>query len=305
MNCEYFCKKNIFEPRKIEMAQIFFANGDFMTLKKREIIDLAITFYDELCVGERGFCPVVKSGFIKCKIQSKHNGSMLVCENSEYGDNAKEYFENRCIKENGIRYMRVFDENCWHVPFYCLATARKQDDFLIFEFQEGISCGSAENSCHTLRARSVTKKNIEKILLDFENCEDFEIFPEEIKDMQLNFEEELEWGSDTFNRKVRNGYIRLKFDKEIIWRMSNMESGKGKDTVAKLEKRLCGNGKAPVDICRLYVTYDYAGYGMCLEERIEMENICSADTQEDSEEAYISGYAEKQKDGSVLIVFGK
>lgn len=37
MNSEYFCKKKSLNPREIEMAQIFFANGDFVTLSKKEM----------------------------------------------------------------------------------------------------------------------------------------------------------------------------------------------------------------------------------------------------------------------------
>ena len=306
MNSEYFCKKKSLNPREIEMAQIFFANGDFVTLSKKEIVDISIVFYDELRIGERGFCPAAKGGFLKCRIngKSRHRGENLLCECSEYGNNFKEYFENRCTKENGIRYMRIFDENHWHVPFYCIVNARKQDDLLVFEFEEGVGCGSADSDCHTVRARSITKGIVEKILLDFENCDSFEIFSEEIEDMKLDFEEELEWVS-SFRRKLRSGYIRLKFDKEITWRSSNVDWINGKDRVRTLEKRLCGKGKDTIDICHLYVTYDYAGYGLDLEECIGIGDIRSVEEQENDEWNYTSGHAEKQKDGSILIIFGE
>ena len=308
MSCEYFVKKKAFAPRKIEKVQMFFANGDFVTLAKREIVDISVTFYDELRVGEMGFCPVAKSGFLKCRIKSSRKRGYykyLVYERSEYGEIFKEYFENRCTREGGIRYMRIFDENSWHVPFYCIASARKQDDFLIFDFQEGVGCGTAESDSHFVRVRDVTKANIDKIDLDFENCDSFEIFPQEIQDMKLDFYDELEWGASSFRRRLRSGYIRLKLDKEITWRRSNVYWGKCKDEIRKLENRLCGKGKDVIDICHLYVTYDYAGYCTYLEECIEIDDIRPIEVQEDDEDGYVSGYAEKQKDGSVLIVFGK
>ena len=296
MYCGYACGE-----------QIFFANGDLFTLAKKEIVDVTVKFHDVLRVGERGFCPVAKSGFIKCKISSKrkHRGEELLYENNEYGKNIKFYLENRCVKEGGIRYIRLFDENHWHVPFYCVATARMQGDFLIIEFQECAGCGAAENNHHTVKARNITKENIEKIHLDFENGDGIEIFSEEIQDFQLNFEKELVWGSAAFERQLHSGYIRLKLDKEITWRKVNGDWEEGKIKPGKLEKRICGKGKSDIDICHLYVTYDYAGYCMDLEECIEVEDIRPIDEQEEDEWGYVSGYAEKQKDGTIMIVLGK
>lgn len=307
MNCEYFCNKKSFAAGEVEEAQIFFTNGDFFALAKKEIVEVTVKFYDELCVAERGFCPVAKSGFIKCKInnKSRHRGEQLLYKNNEYGKDIKSYLENRCVKEGGIRYVRLFDENHWHVPFYCVAGARKEDDFLILEFQEGASIASADSECHTARVREITKETIEKIDLDFENCDGIEIFQEEILDMQLNFEKELDWGSSAFNRKLHNGFIRFKFDKKITWRRSSVDWVSGKDTLAKIEKRLYGKGRSEIDICHLYVTYNYAGYCMNLEECIQIDDIRPIQDKDEDEWNYISGYAEKQKDGSILIVFGE
>lgn len=307
MNCEYFCKKKSFIAKEIEQAQIFFTNGDYFTLTKTEIVEISVKFYDELRVGERGFCAVAKNGFIKCKIngKKKRRGGQLLYKNSEYGKDIKDYLENRCVKEGGIRYVRLFDENHWHVPFYCIASARKEDDFLILEFQEEVGDATADNEHHTVRARAITKESIQRINLDFENCDEIEIFQEEIQDIQLNFEKELGWGSSAFERKLHNGFIRLKFDKKFVWRKSNVDWISGKDTLDKLKKRLCGKGRSEIDICHLYITYDYAGYCMSLEECIHVDDIRPIKEQDEDEWDYISGYAEKQKDGSILIVFGE
>ena len=64
MNCEYFCPKKSFAVGEVEKAQIFFANGDFFTLSKKEIADVSVVFYDELRVGERGYCPVAKREYL-------------------------------------------------------------------------------------------------------------------------------------------------------------------------------------------------------------------------------------------------
>ena len=64
-------------------------------MSQKEIVDIAVTLYDELRIGEQGFCPVAKSGFIKCKIcgEDKCKSEVLIYENSEYGDNIKEYID--------------------------------------------------------------------------------------------------------------------------------------------------------------------------------------------------------------------
>ena len=306
MNCEYFCEKKTLIANGVEEAQIFFLNGDFFTLTKKEILEVSIKFYDELCAGERGFCAVAKSGFLKCKINGKkHRGNQLLYEDKEYGKDIKTYLENRCVKEGGIRYMRLFDENHWHVPFYCIADARMEDDLLIFEFQEQVGFAAADSEYHTVRARAIKKEAVEKIDLDFENCDGIEIFQEEIQEMQLNFEKELEWSSSSFTRKLRNGFIRLKFNKNITWRKSNVCWTSERDALTEIKNRLCGKGRSEIDICHLYITYDYAGYCMKLEECVEVDDIRPDRELEEDEWNYISGYAEMQKDGSIMIVFGK
>ena len=44
---------------------------------------------------------------------------------------------------------------------------------------------------------------------------------------------------------------------------------------------------------------------MNLEECIQIDDIRPIQDKDEDEWYYISGYAEKQKDGSILIVFGK
>lgn len=303
MNCEYFCKKKSLTRMK-NGAQIFFANGDYFELHKQEIADLSVTFYDELRAGERGFCPVAKSGFLKCKPDGRRSREGILYENPAYGKSGgKEYIEKRCVQEGGICYVRLFDTNNWHVAFYCAATARMEDGFLVFEFCEMSGGGSADKEQHTVRARNITKENVRKINLDFENCEGFEIFPQEIVEMELEFEKKLRWSSSCFGRVLRRGFIRLKLDEEITWRYANLWRGTG--TVKQMVKRLAGKGRAATDICHLYVEYEYAGYGINYEECIELKDLRPMKEQEEDEWGYISGYAEMQEDGSVLIRFGK
>ena len=129
--------------------------------------------------------------------------------------------------------------------------------------------------------------------------------------MQINFKEQLKWNSSCYGREVRNGFIRLRFDKEISWRRVNVYKCNEKiPNIKKLEGRLCGRGVDDCDICHLYVEYNYAGYCKKYEECIHIDDIRPIEELPDIDEediypCFISGYAKREEDGSILIVFGK
>ncbi len=311
MSYEYVYPKKEFRKEEIEQAQIFFRNGDFFELAKGEIVDIDLQLYDTLIAGEKGFCPVVKSGFIKCKLRKNapHYDSSLLYNRKEYLKNRKNYLEERCVNEGGIYYVRLFDKNFWHNAIYGDVMAYKDRDELVLAFQENKTYGSFNRNYHTAMAPNVTKQVVEKIDLDFENCDGIEIFQDEIEDMQINFKEQLEWNSSCYGREVRNGFIRLRFDEEITWRRAEIYCGTKGNTVKNFTKRLCGKGVDKIDICHLYVTYKYAGYCLNSEERIGVPDIRPVDEQGYEDENgicyHVSGYAQKENDGSILIVFGK
>lgn len=312
MSYEFTCKKEELKKENIKKAQVFFRNGDFFELTGSEIISISLQFYDTLIANEQGFSPVVKSGYIKCKLKKsapKYDNSFLYNDN-EYVANRKLYLEERCVNEGGIYYFRLFDKYCWHHGIFGDVIAVKDGDYIIFTFQENKIYGSAEKNYHTLMAPNVTKKAVEKICLDFENCESFDVFKEEIVDMQINFKKELDWNSSCYGRTINNGFIRLRLNKSLTCRYVNVFSNEKIANIKKLEKRLCGDGEDDIDICNLYVSYTHAGYYRPYEERITIYDIRDAkeiesEEDEDGYSAYISGYATKERDGSILIVFGK
>ena len=300
MGCDYICEKKTFDLKHVQNAQVFFGNGDYFTLRQREIADINITFYDELRIGDQGFFPVASKGFIKCKISGGKKSCLLY--HNESIKNLKEYLEKRCVNEGGIRYIRLCDEKNWSLPFYCFVDARMENGFLVLNFKEGFGYGTDTKEYHTVKIRDITKESVEKIDLDFENCEGFEIFQDEIQDIRLSFENELEWSSDCFSRKVSGGFIRLKFDKDITWRKTSLNSDQRNCNIKALEKRLVDGDESKIDICHLYVTYDYAGFGLQ-----QTECVCVRDIRlpENQDMDYVSGYARREKDGCVLIVFGE
>ena len=313
MSYEYVCQKVKFNAKEFFEAQIFFRNGDYFELSKGEIIEMDIQFYDTLIEGERGFCPVAKSGFIKCKIKEKTPtySRAFVYNQKEWAKNRKEYLEQRCVNEGGIYYLRLFDHNHWHYGIYAEIVAYLENGYLILRFQENKTYGSADKEYHTVNACNLTKSVIEKIDLDFENCDGFDIYQEEIQEMNINFEKQLKWSSSCFGREIKNGFIRIKLNKELTWRHVNVYNCNEKiPNIKKLERRLCGRGIDDCDICHLYVQYNYAGYCMNHEECIHIEDIRPFEELPDIDEediypCFISGYAKREKDGSILIVFSK
>lgn len=311
MSYEYVCPKKEFSAKEIEKAQIFFRNGDFFELAKGEILDICLQFYDTLIAGERGFCPVVKSGFIKCKLKKNkpRYDSSLVYNRKEYAKDRKSYLEERCVHEGGIYYIRLFDEYHWYYAIYGDIVADKEGDTLVLSFQENKTNGSFDKSYHSVMIPNVTKQVVRKINLDFENCDGIEVFQEEIEDMQIHFEKQLEWNSNCYGRELKNGFIRLRFDKEISWRKAEVYCGAKKNTLKNFTRRLCGKGVDDIDITHLYVTYHYAGYCLDREECIGVPDIRPLEEQEYEDENgicyHVSGYAKKESDGSILIVFGK
>ena len=316
MNFEYFYPKKKFERENISKALVFFKNGDFLEIHKNEIVAVSVNFYDNLIWNFREASPTVESGFIKLRIQEGKSKfeSRFLHNQKEYTKNRKEYIENRLVKEGLIDRICIFDENSWHDTLFGDAYAELEGDYLFIRYQPNNLYGSYANENHTINLGVVTKSIIEKIYLSFENCESFEIYQEEIIDIQLNFHEKLDWNSSGFARTIRDGFIRLKLNPEISWRKINLEDewkGKKSKGIASLEKRLVWkNNIDDIDICHLYITYDYAGYSINREECIEINDIrpneCFDSIEEDTyDDIFISGYAERQKDDSILIVFGK
>lgn len=313
MDYEYTSKKKKYELENIERAQILFLNGDFIEISGKEILGLEISLYDRLVHFNNCYVPFVKSGFIKMKISNKkpkYDGSSVYNE-KEYGKARKSYIENRCIEEGGFFAIRFFDDLNWADTILGNIIVEKDSDFLIVSFLEYPSLGSSAGENYVINLKDVNKKDFRVVCLDFENCDGIDVYQDEIKEIKLNFEKNLEWNSEGYIRVVRNGFIRLKFNKDYNdGRKANIYVQNYRPTIKDLEKRICGKGEDVVDICHLYVSNYFCGYGMEKEEEIETKDLSEyseSPTNEDNEGVlpYVSGYAKKQKDGSIIIHFGK
>lgn len=324
---EYKIKKKDFKKEDIEFMNVFFDNGDYLPISGTEVVDISIQLYDRLILGDgyyNAFCPVVESGFMKLKLTKKCKGfytTASLYNLKEYNKDRIGYIKNRLIHEGGLKYIRLFDCCNWHHTLYGNMKAELDEDFLIIKFEPKNIQESNSSENNTILLPEVGKSIIEKLDLDFENCEGICIYKEEIAEMQLHFKKELCWESGDYIREIDSGYIRLRLDPERnSYRENSLfgELSKGKKGNKEIEQRLCGRKNFELhDICHLYIDYEHAGFGAYKRECIEISDIrCSEELEEieryekEEEECdfipyFLGGYCQKQGDGTILITFGK
>jgi len=311
MNSTYYFKKQTYNKNKISFMQIFFDNGDHISIKGFEVVDLSIKTYDNLIKHTNGYSPVVAEGFIKLDIQKKitfaYNNN-IVYNPSDFKNDRKSYIENRCLNESTIKKIYLFDNNNWHKVLLGNIRAIKKDQYLILEFLPTPQMGAFDGDKHSISLGNINKNNIHNIDIDFENCESFVIYQDEIKEINLSFNSNLEWGAGNLFREINGGYMVINLDKDIKLRENNLFEEKIFKT-SDFEKRLCGpKGFDTHDICHLYITYNYPGFGEYEKECIGVNPINEGEEEDKNGYTYYffeSGYCKKLNDKSIIICFGE
>lgn len=179
---------------------------------------------------------------------------------------------------------------------------------MIFDFLPQLKMGSYQKEQHYINIKNVKKEDVNNINLDFENCESFVVYNGEIKDININFDNQLEWGTGDLYRKVISGYLKIKLDSDFTSRRNDLFIDKESLKITDFERRLCGEkGEGAHDVCHLYIDYYHAGYGgIEFSECIDMDDInVEEESTNEWYECYESGYCKKSKDGSIIIAFGK
>ena len=299
-----------YKKNGVRSLYLFFENGDFVEVKGSEIVNLNINTYDKLIRSHNGYNPVAESGCIKLKICNKHsfiNTSHFLYNETEFKKNRKDYIENRCVSESRITEIWLFDSNNCHKTLHCEIQSKMDGEFLILNILQQPQMGSYQNSNHFINLGEVKKDDIHNIDLDFENCESFVVYNDEIKDINLVFDKKLEWGGGSLNRKIVGGYIRIKLDKDFSARQNHLFDNDKKLKITDYQKRLCGKkGEDFHDICHLYIDYYHAGYGEGQTiECIEVDEIKEGFSKKEENWTYfIGGYCKKYKDDCIIIAFG-
>lgn len=314
MQYTYTSEKQKFEKNGVEMFYLHFANGDSIPFKGQELLDLSIKLYDNLIADGNGFSPVAESGRIVLDVAPKQPkyGFAHVYNESEFKKDRKTYIEKRCVEEGGLCAVEFCDDLNWGRTVYGDLSAEMQDGKLVLTYFPKRSGGASDGTAHAVSLRNVTKNGVRRILLDFENCENFVVYDDEIAEVKLQFKPVLKEGSDRLNRCVKSGYLAIKIDKTIQFRTMNFNI-LPHPTPKQLEKRLVGSSKKYVehDICHLYVWYQDE-HEECLEiddirPEEELARLAKAEEEGrgEGDPDFIGGYCQRQDDGSIKIMFGK
>lgn len=315
MNKTYYCDKKIFDRDDVDRVIIFFDNGDYVNIHRKEIKRLFITLADRLIWINYSICPVGVGGEIKLLVNDKFynylDNDVFVCDRKIYNKSRKSYIITRCLTDR-ITHIRFFNENNWHDTVYGHITATMEDGFLTLSFINAFNEPKDDTKCY-IRLNDTTAKNIDRVFLDFENCEGFTVYKDEIKTMQINYADKLVWGSGDMNREILNGYILLELqekDNENRYSIEYKKRRKIKDLI----ERLCYKNVITYhDICTLYLEYDYIGYGDRRKECVEIDEVRTPEELKSDEDdeygepypCFIGGYCRKIGKNQVLICFGK
>ena len=321
----YFVEKKKYSTQNVDHIYIVFQNGNYLTIEKNELVDININLYDRLTRYEYSASFVGHSGYVKLKISSEKKTysddddcTRFLYNHDVYKENRKSYIENRCTKENDINYVIFFDDNRWNDMIFGDIRCRMEGEFLVLQFEQNQKYGAVGADTAYIDMPDVSKKDILKINLVFENCESVMIYHDEIREISLTFENQLKWAGGNFCRSIQSGVLKLQFlnyfrNRDVhFWTPENK-----KTTIRIIKKRLCGKGQDIHDICHLYITYGYIGYGYVLEEKIEIADMCFYDEKPEvynkeegeeifdaADEFFIGGCANTEQDGSVTVKFG-
>jgi hypothetical protein len=312
MNSTYTYPKIKYDKDEVEKMYVFFDNGDYFSIDNKEIISISITNYDKLVYHCKGYSPLVESGCIELKICDRiksYESDQLLYNLKEYKRDRKSYIENRCVFESRITSVWLFYENNWTRILLGNIVAKMEVDLLIINFLPQAMLQGCSGSEHHIDLVNVNVSSVRFIDIDFENCEGFCVYKDEIQEINISFSRELEWNSSDLCRKISSGYLKLKLNPDFEPRNNHMF---GKNIKTKgFEKRLCGNkGKSIHDICHLYVTYDcYREECLGIDDIKSDEEINQLTKMEDETGqacyCFEGGYCKKLKDGSIIVAFGK
>ena len=312
MENKYYVPKGFMTKKDVRFMYLFFDNGDYVTLDKSEFIDFDFIFYDKLVKYDRQYIPMVKEGFIKLKIsrfKSSRCDSAFINVYDDYNKNRKLYLENRLINESGIKCIKFFDENNWSRSIEGQFYGEKEGEFLVLKIVDDFPSLEYKDEEFNIIINPLKKETIRSITIDFENCESFDIYQDEILEINLNMDKKLELTSEDYGRVVEGGYIKIKLKESHFYRNINLFDEIKKHKIKSIIKRLCGDGITNTDICRLYVEYNYAGFSINKTEPIEIKDLFEVDDEYLDEDddfddlEYLSGYCELLDDQSIVIHF--
>ena len=318
---EFKVKKKVFDAQEVKFIRVVFDNGEFIPFASNEIADMNVRLYDRLVIHNNDICPVAESGAIELNVSKRIDyafDSAIVYDVDAYEKDRVAYIKNR-FAQGGISYVMLFNDDNWHRSLHGNIVAESEGKNSVIKFVPIPNFGASGGEYNTICLNDIELKDISKIHIDFENCDSFTVYDSEIESMNIVLRDKLDWNSHDYCRVIESGYIEICFDEMFSGRQANIYFNDPHKiaSIKKLKKRLCGKDRIEAhDICHLYITYQYNGYGFANEECLEVPEIFDEselrrryeieDNQStDSVDCYFGGYARRTKYNTVLITFGK
>ncbi len=307
-------KSEFMKAEDVEEIKIVFTNGDYLTLDQKEIDSISLSLCDKLVTVGDKVCFRAGGGRVVCKIKNtplRSYGAFLH-DPAAYKKERKKYIETRCTLPEEIVALSLVDENNWNFPVYGRICGHMEEHLLILEFDQ---FGETEKKDAYIDLKDITnEKDIRSIGLDFENCDGFTIYSNEIVKIDLQFKKKLEWGGGSLNRVVTSGLLIFQLYKVFKERRVFLLDGGTSSRI--LTRRICPKRGADVhDLCHLYIELSDGALGQ-REECVELPEIRPDDVMDplwdayDQDEnapypGYWGGYAKRLPGNRIAVTFGK
>ena len=302
---KYVCQKRKLNKSKINFIWVFFSNGDFFSLDKKELVALDVDFYDRLIYSPDGILPVASGGFIDFKIRKQETeiyNLRVLHDEKEYRKSRKTYIENRLTLGDQITKLAFFDNNNWSFSILGNFLGKKTGDVIRLEILPNPVSGEKESLNHYICLPDLNRKDIFKIMLDFENCDHFDIFQSEIVSLNLVINENLQVDSNCFCREIVGGSMKIKLQKGFDARKIFLYSYSPESPEESLYDRLCSGKKwSEIDLCNLYVDFANPFRTLLKTECLPIKEI----REKSKPYFFVSGWARILKGKTVEIRFCK
>lgn len=69
MKHEYHTPKYVMAREDINFMQLFFDNGDYLSVGGEEIVSLSLSLYDGLILSENAYCSVIQGGSMRLALR--------------------------------------------------------------------------------------------------------------------------------------------------------------------------------------------------------------------------------------------
>lgn len=245
----------------------------------KEVIECNFTYCDRLIWSCNSIMRVSKIG--KLVLKEKDNNKL-----SKIKESLKR-------NDNYIKHIVFYDEYNWSITNSGVFEVEVNDNQIIINSCDVYPNISSNDDNYYIELNDYEILDLWKITLDFENCEWIEVYKNEIKEMKLEFNEELELHGNDFARTIKKGYLKIELDDDPQ-RCCQSNSDKNY-SLKQWIKRICSD---ECDICRLFMYDNNHG----IEETILLNDL--SEGNDDEFYNYFSGYAEKEGN-DIIIVFGK